>query len=205
MKKIFSLILAAALAVSLTACGGDSDTKNTPSSASGTSSSVSGLTEAIAETPAIITSAGQSADASMLSAILKKDGFECDTMTSLAADDFDTSAYKTLILGVGGSQKGLGAAGVDADAEQARVDAVVKKAKDAGMTIVVAHIGGEARRGELSDGFIQATAPEADYLLVVTGGDRDGLFSQIASDNGIPMDIVDSLADVGAAVMKAFK
>ena len=47
----------------------------------------------------------------MLSAILEKAGFSCDIETSIGADSFDTSAYKTLIIGVGGSQKGLGAAG----------------------------------------------------------------------------------------------
>lgn len=204
MKKLCILMLALTMSVSLIACGSD-----TPASSSGSSSSppaeVAGLTEAIAETPAIITSAGQSADASMLSAILEKAGFACDTSTSLEAADFDTASYKTLIIGVGGSQKGLGAAGVDAGQEQARVDAVVKKAEEAGMTIIVAHIGGSARRGELSDGFINGVSPAADYLLVVTGGDDDGLFTSIASTNGIPMDVVETLAEVGTVLQEAFK
>lgn len=207
MKKVLSLALAAVLALSLTACGSE---KNESASGGETSSpvssaQVSGLTEAIAETPAIITSAGQSADASMLSAILDKAGFTCDTETNLTADNFDSSAYKTLIIGVGGSQKGLGAAGVDAEVEQARVDAVIAKAEEAGMTIIVAHIGGQARRGELSDGFIEAVSPKADYLLVVAGGNDDGLFTQIAADNSIPMDTVENLADVGTVLMEAFK
>ena len=37
----------------------------------------------------------------MLSAILEKAGFSCDIETSIGADSFDTSAYKTLIIGVG--------------------------------------------------------------------------------------------------------
>lgn len=207
MKKIFAFTLAAVLTFTLVAC--ESSPKNPSSQNGGSSASgsgtVSGLTEAIAETPAIITSAGQSADAAMLSALMEKAGFSCDLETTLEPDNFDASAYKTLILGVGGSQKGLGAAGVDADAEQGRIDALVEKAEDAGMTIIVAHIGGSARRGELSDGFINAVSPKADYLLVVNGGDDDGLFTQIASDHSIPMDIVDNLADVGTVLMKAFK
>ena len=66
------------------------------------------------------------------------------------------------------------------------MDAVVAKAEEADMTIIVAHIGGSSRRGELSDGFISAVSPKADYLLVVAGGDDDGLFTQIASENGTP-------------------
>lgn len=85
------------------------------------------------------------------------------------------------------------------------MDAVVAKAEEADMTIIVAHIGGSARRGELSDGFISAVSPKADYLLVVAGGDDDGLFTQIASENGISMDTVETLADVGTVLPKAFK
>ena len=169
MKKVLSFVLAGAMVLSLAACGDPGSTSGQAPGSAGSSTQVTevtGLTEPIAETPALITSAGQSADASMLSAILEKAGFSCDIETSIGADSFDTSAYKTLIIGVGGSQKGLGAAGVDADVEQERVDAVVAKAEEADMTIIVAHIGGSARRGELSDGFISAVSPKADYLLV---------------------------------------
>ena len=202
MKKVLSFVLAGAMVLSLAACGDPGSTSGQAPGSAGSSTQVTevtGLTEPIAETPALITSAGQSADASMLSAILEKAGFSCDIETSIGADSFDTSAYKTLIIGVGGSQKGLGAAGVDADVEQERV------AEEADMTIIVAHIGGSARRGELSDGFISAVSPKADYLLVVAGGDDDGLFTQIASENGIPMDTVETLADVGTVLPKAFK
>lgn len=198
MKKVLSFVLAGAMVLSLAACGDPGSTSGQAPGSAGSSTQVTevtGLTEPIAETPALITSAGQSADASMLSAILEKAGFSCDIETSIGADSFDTSAYKTLIIGVGGSQKGLGAAGVDADVEQERVDAVVAKAEEADMTIIVA----------LSDGFISAVSPKADYLLVVAGGDDDGLFTQIASENGIPMDTVETLADVGTVLPKAFK
>lgn len=205
MKKLLISGLSAMLAVCLIGCGSGGADKAGSSAVPSAEAKVSGLSEAIAETPAIITSAGQSADASMLSAILTKAGFECDTETSLQPEKFDTSAYKTLIIGVGGSQKGLGAAGVDKDAEQERIDAVVKKAEEANLTIIVAHIGGSARRGELSDGFINAVSPKADYLMVVKGGDDDGLFTKIAGDGGIPMDIVEKLADVGTVLQKAFK
>ena len=211
MKKVLSFVLAGAMVLSLAACGDPGSTSGQAPGSAGSSTQVTevtGLTEPIAETPALITSAGQSADASMLSAILEKAGFSCDIETSIGADSFDTSAYKTLIIGVGGSQKGLGAAGVDADVEQERVDAVIAKAEEADMTIIVAHIGGSARRGELSDGFISAVDVNddgADYLLVVAGGDDDGLFTQIASENGIPMDTVETLADVGTVLPKAFK
>ena len=110
MKKVLSFVLAGAMVLSLAACGDPGSTSGQAPGSAGSSTQVTevtGLTEPIAETPALITSAGQSADASMLSAILEKAGFSCDIETSIGADSFDTSAYKTLIIGVGGSQKGL--------------------------------------------------------------------------------------------------
>jgi len=109
-----------------------------------------------------------------------------------------------LIIAVGGSSKGLGAAGIDADEEKVRVQKIIDKFKDS-TTIIVAHIGGEARRGELSDGFINAVLPYAQYILVVKGGDNDGLFTQAAQTNGIPMDVCESISEVGSTLLKAFK
>ena len=40
---------------------------------------------------------------------------------------------------------------------------------------------------------------------MVAGGNDDGLFTQIAADNSIPMDTVENLADVGTVLMEAFK
>ena len=67
------------------------------------------------------------------------------------------------------------------------------------------HIGGENRRGELSDKFIGPSAGSADYIIVVEEGNKDGLFTNIASDNNIPMDVVTSIADAVEPLQKAFK
>ena len=68
------------------------------------------------------------------------------------------------------------------------MDAIIEKLQDS-VTIVVAHIGGQARRGELSDGFINAVLPVADYIIVVEEGDADGLFSNYAAENNVPISI----------------
>ena len=41
-------------------------------------------------------------------------------------------------------------------------------AKAAGAKIIVMHVGGEARRGELTDPSFKSMAPEADYIIVAT-------------------------------------
>ena len=146
--------------------------------------------------PILMTSAGQSADVQMFNAIASRSGVEATARELVEADDIEVGEYNTLVIVVGGSSKGLGAAGIDAEQEQARVDAIIEKLKDS-VTIVVAHIGGQARRGELSDGFINAVLPYAQYLIVVEEGDSDGLFSNYAAENNIPVSICPDIASVG--------
>ena len=218
MKKIMKnialmLILIAAVFV-MTACGDSAGTKATPTAApqaaqqqkteapaqetAQQTGEVHGLEAPIAEKPILMTSAGQSADVQMLYAVAQKSGLEAEVRAVAEADQLDADAYKTLIIAVGGSSKGLGAA------EKVRVQKIIDKFKDS-TTIIVAHIGGEARRGELSDGFIKAVLPYAQYIMVVKGGDNDGLFTQAAQSNGIPMDVCESISEVGSTLLKAFK
>ena len=112
---------------------------------------------------------------------------------------------KTLVLAIGGSSKGLGAAGIDANQELERVNKLIAAADEKGMTIIALHIGGEARRGDLSDKFVPPSFEKADYAIVVADGNKDGLMSDLASKAGIPMDEVTTMADVVEPLKAAFK
>ena len=209
MKKLFSLVLAGAMVLSLAACGGNesgasaSSASSASSAASSGTGEVAGLSEAIAEEPILLTSGGQSADYAMVGAILDNLGME---YTSIAtATSADLGDNKTLIVGVGGSSKGLGAAGIDEDEEIARLDELLSAAKDAGVTIIAMHTGGSARRGDLSDKFIAPVFENADYTIVVSSGDEDGLMEGICAEQGIPMDKIESIGDVATVLPNAFK
>jgi hypothetical protein len=203
MKKIVVLLLIAMLMLS--GCGGDTTTAVPQSSTSEaeTEVTVEGLTEAIAEQPVLLTSVGQSADVEMVKTMLSKNDIKLSMDSAATAEDLGDA--KTLVLAVGGSSKGLGAAGIDANQELERVTALIDAADEAGLTIIAVHIGGEARRGELSDKFIPPSFEKADYAIVVATGDQDGLMMGLASDEGIPMDVVDTMADVMAPLKAAFK
>ena len=205
MKKLFSLALAIAIALSLVSCsGGESSSSPSASSdASSQSGEVVGLTEAIAEPPILLTSGGQSADYAMIGAIL--DNLSMEYTSVATATSADLGDNKTLIVGVGGSSKGLGAAGIDEDGELARLDELLSAAKDAGVTIIAMHTGGSARRGDLSDKFIEPVFQYADYAIVVADGDEDGLMGGICAKNAIPMDKIDSIGDVATVLPNAFK
>lgn len=205
-KKIFALLLAAMLVLSLAACGDkpdDSSNNGDNSNNSSANTEVSGLTEAIAEYPALVTSGGQSADYQMIATVMEKQGMEFTTNN--LATSADLGDAKTLIVVVGGSFKGLGAAGIDADGELERLDELMTAAKDAGLSIIAMHTGGEARRGDLSDKFITPVFNMADYAIVVSSGDSDGMMNDLCAGNGIPMDKIDSISDVVTVLPAAFK
>lgn len=206
MKKLISAILVGVMILSLTACGGDTGNGLNSDSISASNSSGSGpnsLTEAFAETPILLTSGGQSADYKMVAALLDK--LKMDYWDKNLATSDDLKNAKTLIVVTGGSSKGLGAAGINKDDELARLDELLKAAEDAGLSIIVMHTGGSARRGELSDEFIAPVFEHADYAIVVASGDQDGLMSGICAEQNIPVDFIDSISDVANILPAAFK
>jgi hypothetical protein len=159
------------------------------------------LPEPIFEAPVLITSVGQSADGQLVKVLADRAGISYQ-YDSLAAPGV-VKDYKTLILVVGGSSKGLGAAGINQDQEEARAKALVGAVRDTGVKILFMHVGGEARRGELTDRFITITAPAAQYLIVVADGNKDEFMTKAAG--GVPMDMADSIGDAGRFLKAAFK
>lgn len=125
----------------------------------------------------VLTPFGQSPDAMMVKVVLKKISVDGRLEKLLQADGLTDE--KVLITVVAGSSKGLGEAGIDKDAEIARMKALSEAARAKGMKILVMHIGGKGRRGTLTDTFIVEAVPMADQLIVVEGGDYDGLFTKL--------------------------
>ena len=152
--------------------------------------------------PMLITSIGQSADGQMVRVLAQRAGlsFTYDALAGAAA----VAECRTLALVVGGSSKGLGAAGINPEQEEQRAQDLIANAKNAGAKIMVLHVGGEARRGELTDRFIRLAAPHANYMIVVADGNQDGIFSQIAGEN-IPVDYPGSVSEAGAFLKAAFR
>lgn len=207
-KKIIALMMGCAMVLSLAACGGSSASSAAPaapaaSAAAPAAAETAGLTEAFAESPILVTSGGQSADYQMIGTVMGKIGMNY-TVSNLATSA-DLGDAKTLIVVAGGSSKGLGAAGIDADGEIARLNELIDGAKNAGLSIIAMHTGGEARRGELSDKFISPIFEKADYAIVVSSGDKDGLIAGICANAGIPMDSINSISDVTTVLPAAFK
>ena len=143
------------------------------------------VTPGSCQLPVLLTSVGQSADVDVVATLCKKIKLDVYQNSTIKAEEL-TSKYKTIILAVGGSNKGLGAAGIDADQELARADALMKKAKELGITIIAMHTGGADRRGTLSDSFIKPAFAAADIAIIVESGDADHLMYDILAANNTP-------------------
>ena len=147
------------------------------------------VTAGSCQLPAILTSVGQSADVDIVATHCKKIKLDVYQNNTIKAEEL-SDKYKTIILAVGGSNKGLGAAGIDADQELARTDALIAKAKELGMTIIAMHVGGADRRGTLSDSFIKPAFAAADIAIIVESGDTDNLMHDILAGNNTPTSYV---------------
>lgn len=197
MKRSIAMLLGAVMLVgALTACGGSS------AGSTAASTPAAAATEAAAELPELtggfekpilITSAGQSADANIVQTLCTKSDIVAEINATATADDL--SGYKTLIIASGGSSKGLGAAGINADQELERVKAVIDAAKAADMKIVAMHIGGGARRGELSDKFLADPFGKADAAIVVSAGDADNVIRGYLHAGNVPTAYVENQID----------
>jgi len=159
---------------------------------------------AFANGPAVLTSIGQSADYEMIRVLLTRAGIQFDLDEVIMANQL-TAAYNTLVLVIGGSSKGLGAAGISADDELVRTQALITRARELNMSIIAIHIGGEARRGALSDVFISYAVPLTDFVIVVAEGNNDGLFTNLANQARIPFNSVNRISEVGPPLAAAFR
>jgi hypothetical protein len=147
-----------------------------------------------AQEPVLLTAAGQSADLNMAKVLLERNKIALKTAPLAGPDDLKDA--KSLVVVIGGSTKGLGAAGIDADKEAARVQRLMAQASARKIPIIGMHIGGKARRGDLSDKFIELVSPGCSFLLVVREGDSDGIFSKIIAAKKINARIVDKLSEL---------
>lgn len=187
MKKqniyIITTIVLVMIMTMTTACSKNvtKPSENTPTTNTATEEPKTDIT---LEGPYMVTTCGQSPGAVMVNMVAVQAGLTSINDNSLNADGLKADEYKTLIVTAGTSMKGMGAAGTDVNAEIERCVSLIKAAKEAGLTIVGAHIEGMARRTDSSDAAsIDAVIELADVILVIEDSDSDGFFTKYAQDN----------------------
>lgn len=156
-----------------------------------------------AEAPAFITSFGQSQDANFVNLLAKRAKLE-NTYKNLGKPEGpEWENAKTLIAVLGGSGKGLGAAGLDTASEVKRCDELIASAKAQKKFIIGMHIGGEDRRGPNSEAFVPY-AGDVDFMIVRTEGNKDGYFTKLCEEKNIPLYLIENTKEIESILKEMF-
>lgn len=188
-----------------------------------------------ASLPVLTTSAGQSPDVTTINIIMEEAGLGydyCDVPTpeilaeGVGLGDRESepgfhaevhtdltrfkkgTPYRTVIMAIGASLKGMGASGLTVEAEEARLKKVIDYCQANQIFIIAVHIGGESKRGAPgsdNERMIEAVAPRANLLIVTRDGNKDGRFSQIATRNNIPLLEVNYALEIVDLLKKIFQ
>ena len=156
-----------------------------------------------AELPVAMTCPGQAPEGQLVKLIFGR------LKTPIKYDQFleprDLAGHKALILILGGSGKGLGAAGVDIADEMKRAEKLIAEAAKLKIKLIGIHSGGEDRRGEVSTKLINLVAPKVSYLIVREDGNKDGLFTKLASQQKIPLTLIQGTQELSEVFKELFK
>jgi len=184
--------------------------------------------------PVLTTSAGQSNDVNTVNAVLEEaeikydycdvptvemvqagvglagkqsaEGFHVESTTDPAKFPKGTP-FKSIIIAIGASLKGMGASGLTTDSEEARVKKIVDFCKKSKIFLIAVHPGGEAARGPAgsdNERMIDAVAPFADFILITKDSNKDGRFSKIAEKSKAPLVQVDYALGMVDILKKAY-
>ena len=175
--------------------------------ANGAIAKITGNEPAKAGEPLLITNAGQGPGGKMARLlVIKSQAVEDWTYNAEPEpEDLDGEGYKTMLVVIGSSAKGLGASGITIDDEIERLDSMIEKAQELEIQIIAAQIEGKARRdreGGPNERSINAIAPYADYIIVKEDADFDKKFTNIAEENNVPITYIGNTIEL-TEVIKA--
>ena len=162
---------------------------------------LSGAEPPKASEPLLITNAGQGPGGKMGRLLISQAGLVKD-MTYNAEpqpEDLEKGAFKTMVVVIGSSAKGLGASGITIDQEIDRLNRMMTKAKEMGIQVIAAHIEGKARRGKpgsADERSIDAILPFASHIIVMKEGDNDQKFTKFGEEHNIPVTYLDAALDL---------
>ncbi len=156
------------------------------------------------EEPVLITSGGQSPGALQMMVLAKTGGLNYVFEKDIQASKEDIEQFNTIIIVVGASGKGLGAAGIDVDTEIERLVQLAKISKELGKKIILAQIEGATRRGASSDKIADSLIEYTNYLLIKDDANEDGKFSTISEEENIPLLFFEKTSDVRDILKELF-
>ena len=115
--------------------------------------------------------------------------------------------YQALMFVIGSSDKGLGASGITIEQEIARLEKIVKHAKDKKIPIIAVLLEKDKRSAIASnpnERCIDTVCPFADWMIVVKAGNKDGRFDKLKAKHKIPLTLIDHAIDFTQLCKQSF-
>lgn len=153
--------------------------------------------------PVFVTSFGQSTDAAMLDTVMKRIGVDYVYNATATADAI--KGYKTVVIAVGASTKGLGAAGISEAEETARAREIMDYIKANDVEVICCHIGGSARRGTLSDLYADMVMDESSLIVLKEDANFDYKFTKYAEEHNKPISLIYATKDALTVFTEIFQ
>ena len=165
--------------------------------------------------PFLITNAGQGPGGKMARLLVSQTGtLTLDTDYFYDSEpgaeghgNLDDMEYSCLVVVIGSTDKGLGASGITIEDELARLEKMVEKAKELELPIVAVLLEKD-KRSDIStnanERCIDAICPNADWMIVVADGNKDGRFDALKEEYGIPLTVIDTTLDFTELAKQAF-
>ncbi len=160
------------------------------------------IDKSLYKTPVFVTSFGQSTDAAMLDTVMKRIGVDYVFNATATADAL--KGYKTIVIAVGASTKGLGAAGISESQETARAKEIMEYIKANDIEVICCHIGGSARRGNLSDEYADMVMAESSLVVLKEDANFDYKFTKYAEANNLPISLIYATKDTVTVFTEIF-
>ncbi|HYF83084.1 MAG TPA: DUF6305 family protein [Clostridia bacterium] len=162
-----------------------------------------GLPRPIANTPVIITSAGQSTDTYIIRDISNQLMIRSFFMPQ--ARDVDLKDIKTIVFVVGYSSLGAKLQGISYEEEKLRIEKLLQKAKEDKLTVLTVVIGSEQLQDNKTEELLRLIGKQTDYLVGMRESSRASILIELAKDGDIPLTLVNKVNDISEPFASAFR
>ena len=146
--------------------------------------------------PMLITNAGQGPGGKLTRQIVSDSGFTLDTeffyLSEPEPKDIPAGKYGCLLVVIGSTDKGLGASGITIDDEIERLQRMVAHCKEINLPIIALLMEQDKRstiKTNPNERCIDLICPNAEWIVVIKGGNSDGRFDEIKAKYNIPLTI----------------
>ncbi|MBO4410145.1 MAG: hypothetical protein J5775_05270 [Spirochaetales bacterium] len=146
--------------------------------------------------PMLITNAGQGPGGKLTRQIVSDSGFTLDTeffyLSEPEPKDIPAGKYGCLLVVIGSTDKGLGASGITIDDEIERLQRMVAHCKEINLPIIALLMEQDKRstiKTNPNERCIDLICPNAEWIVVIKGGNSDGRFDEIKAKYNIPLTV----------------